>query len=205
MQQGIQMLDPVAETTGLVSRTRVERTLVAPTLLAVPALNYTFVSADLKEGSEVRGSLQVVGSREVALYVMNEGNFTLWRSGHSSTVVLARPIAISYNFTISVPASDSYYFIFDNQDSARRSLIFSLSVIDHEVTMSPIVMFADYELLAAGLVLIVFGLRGGKKAVETSPAKPEVATVAELPKCRFCGATLTGDRVFCDRCGRSQK
>jgi len=191
----------MAEAFGLVSRTQVERTLVAPTLLAVPALDYTFVSVDLKGGTDVRGSLQVVGSREVALYVMDEGNFTLWRAGHSSTVVLARPIVISYNFTFSVQSTGSYYFIFDNQDTARRTLIFSLTGIEHEFMLSPLVAYADYELLALGLALTILGLRGGKKRVEAEQAPP----VEKGPKCRFCGSTLGRDGVFCEKCGRAQK
>src|SRR3972149_5321915 len=90
LDQGVRLLTPVAEAFGLVSRAQTERSLIGPTLLTVPASNYTFLSADLKGGVEVKGSLQVVDAREAALYVMNEGNFTLWRTGRPSMVILRR-------------------------------------------------------------------------------------------------------------------
>ena len=108
MNQGVQVLTPIGETFGLASRVQTERLLINPTLLAVPASNYTFLTADLNGGAQVKGSLQVVDSREIGFYVMDEGNFTLWRAGRPSAVILAKPAAISYNLTFRPQATGPY-------------------------------------------------------------------------------------------------
>ena len=43
--------------------------------------------------------MEVADGHEVAFYVMDEGNFSLWRAGEPSAIILARPTVISSNFT----------------------------------------------------------------------------------------------------------
>ena len=197
--QGVQVLTPIVETFGLASRVQTDRLLISPTLLAVPASNYTFLTADLNSGAQVKGSLQVVDSREIGFYVMDEGNFTLWRAGRPSAVILAKPAAISYNLTFRPQATGPYYFVFDNQDNNRRTVIFSLSAVEEVVVLNPLLNYAGYELVALGLVLMIFSikLRGKKR-------EPVLQSGKALP-CRFCGAELEREQAFCRKCGRAQK
>jgi len=197
--EGVQMLTPVAETVGLFSHVQTQRYLIPQTLLSVAPSNYSYVPVDLQGGVQVIGSFQVVDSREIALYVMDGGNFSLWRAGHPSTILLAKPIAISSNFTLTPQTTGTYYFIFDNQDTTRRTVIFSLSAVDITAIPNPIFDDAGYILFALGIVLFAIGARTGK--AKPKPAKVRESTV----RCKFCGAELAKSQTFCAKCGRAQQ
>jgi hypothetical protein len=199
LNQGIQILSPIAEILGQASRVQTERLLLPPTLLTVPASDYAFLPADLQGGVSVKGSLQVSGAQEVAMYVMTEGNFSLWRAGQPTAILLAKPVAITYNFTITPQASGTYYFVFDNQDTTKRVVIFSLSVLQDTIVLSPTIEYAGYEVFAVGVVLFAIGARTGKR-------KPEPKEIEETGvRCKFCGARIVQDQTFCEKCGRSQQ
>jgi hypothetical protein len=197
-EQGVQVLTPLADIAGLSSHYTEETVILSPTLYSVPALNYSFVSEYLPSGSQLVGSLQVAEGREVAFYVMNEGNFSLWRTGRPSSIVLVEPIAVSYNFTLTPSAAGTYYFVFDNQDTGPRTVIFSLSSTQPVTVLSPLLQYASFELLLLGAALSFLGLRGGKKKAKPSPV------VESGWKCKFCGALNEEGRVFCVKCGRSK-
>ncbi len=198
LANGPQVFGKVAETVGLASQYETETHIIPATLVSVGPLNYTFLSANLRRSLQVKGSVQVADGREIAFYLLNEGNFSLWRSGHPTEVILVSPAAISYNFTFT-PASDGiYYFIFDNHDTSNRIVIFSLSAIGTDTALNPIVQYSGYEALAMGIMLSLVGLKTGKK-------RP-VAKAVELAgwKCKFCSAENSGSETFCMKCGRSQ-
>jgi len=198
LEQGTQSLTPLADIAGQTSHYTQETIILSPTLYSVPASNYSFVSEDLPSGSQVVGSLQVAEGREVAFYVMNEGNFSLWRTGRPSALVLAEPIAVSYNFTLSTSVAGTYYFVFDNPDNSPRTVIFSLSSVQSLTSLNPLLQYADFELLLIGAILTFLGLRGGKK-------KPRPSPVVESGwKCKFCGAMNEEGRAFCVKCDRSR-
>jgi len=197
-EQGVQVLTPLADIAGLSSHYTEETVILSPTLYSVPALNYSFVSEYLPSGSQLVGSLQVAEGREVAFYVMNEGNFSLWRTGRPSSIVLVEPIAVSYNFTLSPSVAGTYYFVFDNQDTGPRTVIFSLSSVQTITVLSPLLQYASFELLLLGAALSFLGLGGGKKKAKPSPV------VESGWKCKFCGALNEEGRVFCVKCGRSK-
>lgn len=198
LEQGPQILNPVAESFGLAARYQAESAVLPPTLLTVAASNYTFFSADLRSNIQVRGSAEVADGREIAFYVMNEGNFSQYRAGRPSAVILAKPTAISYNFTFTPNVNGVYYFIFDNQDTSRRVVIFSLSVVETFTVLNPIVQYAGYEILVIGIILSVLGAKSGRR-------KPESRAVEAVRwKCKFCGAENSGEQTFCENCGRSQ-
>jgi len=197
-EQGVQVLTPLADIAGLSSHYTEETVILSPTLYSVPALNYSFVSEYLPSGSQLVGSLQVAEGREVAFYVMNEGNFSLWRTGRPSSIVLVEPIAVSYNFTLTPSVAGTYYFVFDNQDTGPRTVIFSLSSVQTVTVLSPLLQYASFELLLLGAVLSILGLGGGKKKAKPSPE------VESGWKCKFCGALNEEGRVFCVKCGRSK-
>ena len=197
-EQGTQLLTPLAGLTGLSSHYTTETVILPPTLYSVPASNYSFVSEDLHSGSQVVGLLQVAEGLEVAFYVMNEGNFSLWRTGHPSALVLAEPLAVSYNFTLSPTVTGTYYFVFANQDNNPRTIIFSLNSIQTVTVLSPLLQYASFELLFLGAVFSFLGLRGGKKKAKPSPV------VESGWKCKYCGTLNKEDHVFCVECDRSK-
>jgi len=201
--QGTQLLVPLAETTGLTTHYVQENVILPPTLFNVPSSNYTFTSASLSGNSEVTGSLQVASGRQVAFYVMDEGNFSLWQQGRPSVVLLAQPLAMMYNFTFSPSTTGTYFFIFDNQDNGARSVIFSLNSIENVTVLSPFVQYAGFELLIIGVALCYLGVKIGKKE---APPPPTPAPEIIGWKCKFCG-TVNEDynAQFCSNCNRSRE
>jgi hypothetical protein len=202
--QRVTVLNPIAEVLGQVSHVQTQTPLIPSTLLSVAASNYSFIPADLRGGVQVVGSFQVVDGREIAMYVMDEGNFTLWRTGHPSAIILAKPIAISYNFTLTPHATGTYYFVFDNEDTSRRTVIFSLSRVENTTVISPVVSYAGYEIFALAIMLFAIGARTGRPKPTLGP---EVIseTVQTAARCKFCGAELAEREKFCAKCGRAQQ
>jgi hypothetical protein len=202
LNEGEQILTPMAQLIGLASYVPTERVLIAPTLLGVGASNHTALSTSLDRGVQVKGSLQVSGGRDIAFYVMNEGNFSLWQAGQPSSIIVANPAATVYNLTFITQSAGTYYFVFDNQDTSRRTIIFSLDVIENQLVTNPIVSYAGYELLGIGLLLAILGIKAGRKKIHEPKLKPVPETVL---RCRFCQAEISPGQTFCKSCGRSQQ
>ncbi len=197
--QGVEMLTPFAEMVGLISHVQTERSLIPQTLLSVAPANYSFFPVDLQGGVTVKGVFQVVDSREIAMYVMDGANFSLWRTGRPSTIILAKPTAIYFNFTLTPQSTGTYYFIFDNQDITKRTVIFSLSVVEDSTVPNPLFSSVGYLVFVLGILLFAIGARTGK-------AKPKpIKTVETGIRCKFCGAQLARGQTFCDKCGRAQQ
>ena len=203
LTQGTQILIPLSESFGLNSHYNKQDVILPPTLFSVPASNYTYTSTSLQSGSEVTGSLEVSNGRQVAFYVMDQGNFSLWQRGRPSAVVLVQPVAISYNFTFSPPEAGTYYFIFNNQDNSPRSVSFTLSVVENLTVLNPFVQYAGIELLLIGAGLSYLGLKGGRKK---PPPEPVPTPEASGWKCKFCGAVNEDYTLqFCGKCDRSRE
>jgi hypothetical protein len=142
--------------------------------------------------------------RDVAFYVMDEGNFSLWRTGRPSSIILAQPLAISYNFTFTPSSGGTYYFIFDNQDTSRRVVIFTLDTIQNTPVLDPAIGYAGYILFIFGIVLIAVGAKTGKRKPHVTPAeKPLVAEYVGW-QCKFCGTQNIVEQPFCEKCGRAR-
>jgi hypothetical protein len=202
LEQGAQLFAPVAEIAGLSTQYTTENAILSPTIYSVPATNYSFAPESLLGGHQYVGALEVADGRQVGFYVMNEGNFSLWRAGRPASLVFANPNAISYNFTLLPTTSGTYYFVFDNPENSPLAVVFSLSSVQDIVILNPFVGYAGYELLFLGVVLSFFGLGGGKKKAETNEAEQPVEPSW---KCKFCGARNPGEEpTFCSKCGRAQ-
>ena len=202
LEQGAQVLTPLAEVAGLTTQYTKYDVVVPPTLYSVPAANYSFALESLPGGGQYVGSLEVADGRQVGFYVMNEGNFSLWRFGRPASLVLDNPDAISYNFTFSPSLSGTYYFVFDNGENSPLVVVFALSSVQGVVVLNPFVAYVGYELLFVGVVLSFFGLRGGGGKGET---KRKARTGGAGWKCKFCGAKNVGaEPTFCAKCGRAQ-
>jgi hypothetical protein len=199
LEEGPQVFAPVADIAGLSTHYTEESVILPPTLYSVPATSYSFASEHLLSGGQLVGSLEVGAGGQVAFYVLDEGNFSLWRAGRPASLVLAKPLVVSYNFTFSPASSETYYFVFANQGISPLQVIFSLSSLQDIVVLSPPVQYAGFELLLFGVVLTFFGLKGGGRKVEAKRASESGW------KCKFCGArNVKEDRTFCEKCGRAQ-
>jgi len=196
---------PIAGVAGLSSQYTKENVMLAPTLYSVPAANYSFAVETLPGGRQYVGSLEVADGRQVGFYVMDIGNFSLWRAGRPASLVLANPNAISYNFTLLPSLSGTYYFVFENQENSPLDVIFSLSSVQEVVVLNPFVAYAGYELFLLGIVLSFFGVRGGGRKTEKKQAKKQTIQTGAVWKCKFCGANNPGETpTFCAKCGRAQ-
>lgn len=199
-EQGPQMLTPIAEMLGLVTYTPVVTPVIAQTLFEVPASNYTSITETLSADVELKGSLEVSDGREVAFYVMDAGNFSEWHVGHPSSILLAKPLAITYNFTFTPKISGTYYFVFDNQDTTRRTVIFSLNTVQTLTVLSPLVDYAGFEAILVGILLSAAGIKTGKK----KPVRQLVSADGAW-NCKFCTTENSRSSVFCAKCGRSRE
>lgn len=140
------------------------------------------------------GTVQVEDAREIGFYVMDEGNFSEWSAGHPANILLAKPLAISYNFTFIPSVSGTYFFVFDNQDRDGRVIVFNLNSVQDVSVLNPLVQYLSYELLLIGILMVTFGIKtGGRRSQESVAAK-----------CRFCGAKIETGQTFCTKCNRSQ-
>ena len=204
LNQGTQILIPLAENFGLTSHYHQLNVVLPSTLFSVPASNYTYTSANLGSDSEATGSLQVSNGREVAFYILNEGNFSLWQRGRPSAVIVAQPVVILYNFTFTPATAGKYFFIFDNQDNSPHTVLFNLSTVENVSVVSPFVQYADFELLIIGTLFSYVGIRGGAKK-PPAPSHPDISPEISGWKCKFCG-TINEDfnAQFCRNCNRSR-
>jgi hypothetical protein len=201
ISQGGEVLTPIAEVVGLSSHLRAETPLVAPTLLTVAPMNYTWISIHLDGNVQVTGAFQVGVGREIDFYVMDEGNFSNWQAGRPAAVLLATLSTSLHNFTLTPRFASSYYFVFENQDNTRHVVIFTLNLVNEMVVIHPAVEYLPYALVGLGILLSAWGLRSGRR----TPERPEEAAAAPRWRCRFCGTENPLEQAFCENCGRSQQ
>ncbi|HKM74827.1 MAG TPA: hypothetical protein VJZ32_00240 [Candidatus Bathyarchaeia archaeon] len=195
MNQGVQILTPVATVFGMASYVQVENPVITSTLVTIQPTNYSYLSANLDGNVQVSGTIQVEAGQEIGFYVMDEGNLSLWKLGQPANILLAKPSTISSNFTLTPPTTGTYFFVFDNPDQNGRVIVFNASSVRNVPVLPPFIQYAPYELLLVGIPLIILGLKTGKK----SRSKKSVAK-----KCRFCGGKIQIDQTFCPKCKRSQ-
>ena len=196
--QGTQILIPVAQVTGLVSQGVSITPVIPTTLLPVPASNYTYLTANLSENIRTTGLVQVEGGSEIGFYVMNEGNFSIWSRGHPSLISLAKPDAVNYNFTFAPDVSGVYFFVFSNQDPVRKNVLFTLKTVESTTIPSPLIEYADFEMLILGVLLTIVAVKTGR-----NPPKYRSEDESGV-NCKFCGKKLKTGEMFCSKCGRSQ-
>lgn len=204
MNQGAQILYPLAGAAGLIINVQSQIVMVPSTLLTVAPSNYTYLTVELKQGAQTTGKVQIEGGGELGFYIMNGGNFSEWRHSRPTVIELAKPNAINYNFTFVPRESGTYYFIFSNQDPTRKNVVFTLSTVETVAVPSPFIQYAGYETLMIGLLLSIVGVKTGKK--KPKPTKiMEPTKILDDVKCKFCGARKELAETFCSKCGRSHK
>jgi len=203
LSQGPQFLVPISESVGLATNVQTVETVISPTLITVAPSNYTFVDADLKAGTQVNGFVTVGDDKEIAVYVMDEGNFSEWQKGHPSTIALAKPYVVSSNFTLTPTTAGTYFFVFDNQDTTRRAVIFSLSAVQSHSVLDPVAEYAGYESIVIGVLFTTLGLKTGKK--KRRSIESEKPRTTNGWSCKYCAAENTSGAVFCSGCSRSRE
>ena len=201
---GPHALEPVAELAGLATHTVSVTPVIPSTLLTVPASNYSYLTADLKDAIKASGTLQVEGGSEIGFFIMNAGNFSEWRQGNPSVIVLSKLNAIDYPFNFTTNGSGTYYFVFSNQDPVRKNVVFTLSTMEEVALPNPLVQYAGYETLLIGVLLSIFAVRTGKKKAKPPRESGEKAGEKAESRCKFCGERIGAAESFCSRCGKSQ-
>ena len=199
VNEGAQVLAPVAELAGLVTHSVSVTPVIPSTLLTVSASNYAYLTADLKDGIKTTGTFQVEGGSEIGFYIMNAGNFSEWRQGHPSVIALSKLNAINYNFTFIPNGAGTYYFVFSNQDPIHKNVVFTLSTVEDVILPHPLVQYAGYEMLLIGALLSIFAVRTGKRKPKPSRESRDAES-----RCKFCGGRIGSGEAFCSRCGKSQ-
>lgn len=200
LSQGAQVIDLIGEFTGQSSHFVTMTPIIEPTLLAVGAMNYTYLSVQLDANVQITGSFQVGASNEIDFFVMDEEGFSHWRAGRPTPVLLAALSVSVHNFTLTPSYADSYHFVFENQDSIRHVILFKLAMITERTVVSPLVEYLPYEIIAGGILLSLLGMGGGKRKPQEVP-QPASATW----RCRFCAQENPLDESFCRGCGRAQQ
>jgi hypothetical protein len=218
MNQGTQILTPLATGIGLTSHTTNQRVLIAPTLLAVGPESQTLISTSLDSGARVVGSFQVGAGRQMDFYIMNASGYRDWNAGRPAAIILAVLDAPSYKFNLTLGTAGSCYFIFENQENVRGTVVFQVNIMTDVFTINPVVEYVPFALLVVGILFLGLGVTGGQKkpqpmkpgakSVVARPTAP-VPTVSPLPtagwKCKFCGSGNSIKEQFCKTCGRSKQ
>ena len=177
-------------------------------LVKIAPGNYSYLSYNMRANAELTVTISA-GTEAVDFYLMNEGNFSMWNRASSSSSQVYPQSALNvknYSFDISGPGTaQTYYLVFVSRSASSQTDVlvhYSLQVApDSSVAALPT------ALLGIGVILALAGARfGGKKggAEVVQAASPPPPTDAGRPKCKYCGAELTGDTGFCSSCGRSQ-
>ena len=211
MDQSTQVLTPLAAALGQTSHVKTQSVLIAPTLLAVGPENHTWIPTRSDSSNvQVAGSFQVGTGREMNFYVMNESSFHEWRAGRPATVILAVFSTGLYKFNLTLGSVGSYYFIFENQENVRSTVIFQLNIVNDAVITNPAIEYLPLALISVGVLLFVWGVTSGRK--KPPPVEPAEATIARPVKpvvagwkCTFCGTDNAVAEKFCKNCGRSRQ
>jgi hypothetical protein len=132
-----------------------------PILLTVEPNNYTFITTPISTDTfhTLYGSFAATG--EISLYVMNQTEYEVWRSGKITSIETSITSAMNRNFTLTPDRSGTYYFIFDNIGSDKaKSVTLNLTDEVNIIETSPLFDYLPAMLIIIGATLAGLGLRG---------------------------------------------
>lgn len=135
-----------------------------PLLLTVEPNNYTYITRPVSTDTlhALHGSLAATG--EVSLYIMNQTEYDVWRSGKTTSVELSVTSATNRNFTLTPDRSGIYYFILDNRGFDKaKSVTLDLSEEVNTVETSLLFDYLPASLVLIGAILVGLGLTKRKK------------------------------------------
>ena len=186
-------------------------------LLNVNPGNYTTELVTLSHNNNLNVSYDSEPAG-IEFLLMNQGNYTLFASGSQSNVQVYSESKLnqssdSFSFTPSSTSTQNYYLVFRSLPgrNVTTNLVLNLKVVAQVSAFDT--LFIPYGLFAIALILLVFGIFGGRRrniaAASASLAqKGESGARAVQPisqaKCKFCNAPMPSGMVFCPSCGKSQ-
>ena len=197
-------------------------------LIVVPYGNFSSFSASIPEKGTVTSTF-TMDPPGLNIFVMNQGNFTLFTKNQT-----AFPIRSLLN--ASSPASlmltndqgstnATYYFVIQNNSPTKQlsDVLLHYAITSPTSSLSGEMYYALIPVII-GIALIALGMLPKKKpevlpppppqqeqqpqpqvstikqtTAQTSPSRPAVYT------CKFCGVTMNPSEQFCPSCQRSQR
>ncbi len=155
---------------------------VGPQLILVPTAqtqvtalfsNEAFVVGDvwersmqLDEGAVVNGTLAVSSAltgeaSEISMLVVDDANYQKWMAHGSPTYALQKDIPNGQSFSLTVPRSGVYHFIFDNTSSPVKKKVNMTVDLRSQVVVSlpdERVRYLAYGLLVIGFLVTAVGI-----------------------------------------------
>lgn len=186
-------------------------------LIVIPAGNYSYFSATVPKDGTLASTFTMSPSG-LNIFVMNPSNFATFQKNDSAFTIksfLNQSSPVSLSLTNDAAASETYYFVIQNNIPARQA---SDVLVHYEITSKSVwseTRYLPYIIVVIGLVLIAFGMLPNSKneKMPTHPpmrvASPSYQSVpSEVPSvtnvCKFCGATMSPTETFCPACKKSQ-
>jgi hypothetical protein len=135
-----------------------------PAEYSVPSGSYHSVYAQLEQGTTLSISLSTLFPLD--FYIMDQGNFSAYSSNMPSTAVLIDNNIHLYETSWTVPYSDTWYFVFADQNPVPQSSLFSPIYVavtisesyltTQEVTVNAPLLSSDFVVPA--VVFWLFGI-----------------------------------------------
>jgi hypothetical protein len=159
------------------------------------------------------------------IFVMNQGNFTLFMKNQSAFPIrslLNASSPASLDLTNNQASTNvTYYFIIQNNSPSRQTSDILLHYTITSQTSLGGEMYYALITVIIGIALIALGMFPKSKPEVIPPPLPQqgqqqvstfqqttTQTQPERPvlyACKFCGATMNPSELFCPSCQRSQR
>ncbi len=136
-------------------------------VLRVHAFNYTTIPVNLPEtfflGENIHGWYKSDGA--LNFYVMNNQSYSEWMIGGTTNVYESAVAQSSFNFTLNIEKSDTYYVVFDNIASPDdKSVVFEILNKKSTVKTGQEIELLLQFITIIGLIMFLIGAKvGGKK------------------------------------------
>ena len=137
------------------------------------------------------------------------------------TVILAVFSTGLYKFNLTLGSAGNYYFIFENQENIRSTVIFQLNIVNDVVIVNPCCRIPAHFALLVGILLLALGVTGREERSRRPDRSQELSGGIAVPtaqfcnvcnlvattgwRCGFCGTGNPLEEKFCKDCGRSQQ
>ncbi len=183
-------------------------------LVTVKLGNYSDVQVALTNQDNLIASFQSVPT-SVEFLLMNQTNFSQFASGSRSNLQIYNQSRLnasnySFSFTPNTVKSENYYLVFSPLSGKNLTSNVDLSIKVLTQVSAFDVSYVPDAILVLAVILVGFGVFSGqKRKIATPPSNPppsyQTAPSSEETRCKFCGASMSPELVFCPSCGRSQR
>ena len=178
-------------------------------LVRITSQNYSYYEVPLATGDSIAVSF-AANPGGVDVFLMNQGNFTLWAASEQGSYTYAeaalRVSNYSFEFTNMGQGQNFYVVLASHSAEATSVLMHVVGARPSQLTL----LLLPSILGLIGVLSLAYGLRGGRAKQESR--KSEVGRSGPQPSsppppvefCRYCGAVLRPGSQFCLSCHRSQ-